>query len=218
MFGMSKEDNCSGLTIKNIPVGEMPALYCHFVLQTIGTAHCELPLLCASTDSGELAYAVPLFVPTLSPISLPVSGGKQEIKGEDYAPHLKHLRTRYKHAEVSIASEELSECLNAMYLAFSQPITILVSASVFACEVYQIISGVKAGELTTYGQIAKALGRSSSSRAVGNALARNEVSFYIPCHRVVRGDGQLGGYRWGVELKRRLTAVEARTTPKVDRS
>jgi AraC family transcriptional regulator of adaptative response/methylated-DNA-[protein]-cysteine methyltransferase len=59
--------------------------------------------------------------------------------------------------------------------------------------------------------IAEAIGRPAAARAVARACASNRVALVIPCHRVVRGDGDLSGYRWGVERKRRLLELETET-------
>ena len=65
------------------------------------------------------------------------------------------------------------------------------------------------GETRSYGEIARALGQPHAQRAVGHACATNPVPLLVPCHRVVRGDGDLGGYRLGTERKRRLLEREA---------
>ena len=60
----------------------------------------------------------------------------------------------------------------------------------------------------TYKEIAEDLGTPKGARAVGRACAENPVALLVPCHRVVRGDGSLAGYRWGVERKRKLLEME----------
>jgi methylated-DNA-[protein]-cysteine S-methyltransferase len=64
------------------------------------------------------------------------------------------------------------------------------------------------GEVSTYGRVARAVGRPGAQRAVGQALARNPFPIVIPCHRAVRADGALGGYRGGVPMKRALLRLE----------
>lgn len=64
------------------------------------------------------------------------------------------------------------------------------------------------GAITTYSEIANRIGRPKASRAVGNALGRNPVAIIVPCHRVVRSDGSLGGYTGGVEYKTLLLDIE----------
>ncbi|HKT59239.1 MAG TPA: methylated-DNA--[protein]-cysteine S-methyltransferase, partial [Gemmatimonadales bacterium] len=64
------------------------------------------------------------------------------------------------------------------------------------------------GATRSYAEIARDLGRPTAARAVARACASNKLAVVIPCHRVVREDGGLGGYRWGVERKRELLSVE----------
>jgi AraC family transcriptional regulator of adaptative response/methylated-DNA-[protein]-cysteine methyltransferase len=62
--------------------------------------------------------------------------------------------------------------------------------------------------VTTYGAIATALGDANAARAVGSAVGSNPVSYLIPCHRVIRASGELGGYAWGPDRKRVMLALE----------
>ena len=64
------------------------------------------------------------------------------------------------------------------------------------------------GQTCSYAEIASQLGAPSAARAVADACARNRIAVLVPCHRVVRGDGSVGGYRWGLPLKRRLLQRE----------
>jgi AraC family transcriptional regulator of adaptative response/methylated-DNA-[protein]-cysteine methyltransferase len=68
---------------------------------------------------------------------------------------------------------------------------------------------IPTGRLTTYGDIARKIGNPGASRAVGTAVGQNPVAFIIPCHRVIRTDGKMGGYRWGIDIKRAIIAREA---------
>jgi AraC family transcriptional regulator of adaptative response/methylated-DNA-[protein]-cysteine methyltransferase len=76
--------------------------------------------------------------------------------------------------------------------------------------VWQELLRIPAGCTRSYGEIARALGRPSAARAVAAACASNPVALVIPCHRVVAGDGGLGGYRWGVDRKKQLLERETR--------
>ncbi len=67
---------------------------------------------------------------------------------------------------------------------------------------------IKRGSITTYGQIAKTIGHSGASRAVGNTLAMNPFPIIIPCHRTIRANGDLGGFRYGKTMKRKLLEME----------
>jgi AraC family transcriptional regulator of adaptative response/methylated-DNA-[protein]-cysteine methyltransferase len=67
---------------------------------------------------------------------------------------------------------------------------------------------IPAGETRSYGEVARAIGDPKASRAVAKACANNRIAVVVPCHRVVRGDGEISGYKWGVERKRKLLAAE----------
>jgi AraC family transcriptional regulator, regulatory protein of adaptative response / methylated-DNA-[protein]-cysteine methyltransferase len=85
-----------------------------------------------------------------------------------------------------------------------------VQASAFQWKVWHELQKIPFGETRTYTDIAKAIGAPKAVRAVASACANNRVALVIPCHRVVRQTGDLGGYRWGIERKRRLLDKERR--------
>ena len=74
----------------------------------------------------------------------------------------------------------------------------------FQCEVWQALLNIPSGTVTTYSDIANAIGRPKSVRAVANAVGANPIAWLIPCHRVIRRDGSLGGYRWGISRKQAM--------------
>ena len=88
------------------------------------------------------------------------------------------------------------------------PVSLYVRGTDFQLQVWRALLEVPPGELTTYGRLAEAVGRPGAARAVGAAVAANPVAYLIPCHRVVRASGELGGYRWGVERKRAMLEWE----------
>ena len=79
----------------------------------------------------------------------------------------------------------------------------------FQIKVWEALMRVPSGHVTTYSEIAGAIGHPAAVRAVGTAVGRNPVSFLIPCHRALRRDGGLGGYHWGLPVKRAILAWEA---------
>ncbi len=85
-----------------------------------------------------------------------------------------------------------------------------IVATAFQWAVWHALRAIPAGETRTYSEIARAVGSPKAVRAVGNACAANPLAVVIPCHRVAREDGSLGGYRWGVERKRELLERERR--------
>jgi AraC family transcriptional regulator, regulatory protein of adaptative response / methylated-DNA-[protein]-cysteine methyltransferase len=79
----------------------------------------------------------------------------------------------------------------------------------FMQEVWQALRDIPVGATASYGEVARRIGAPASARAVARACAANPLAVAIPCHRVVRADGDLSGYRWGLERKRALLAREA---------
>jgi AraC family transcriptional regulator of adaptative response/methylated-DNA-[protein]-cysteine methyltransferase len=84
-----------------------------------------------------------------------------------------------------------------------------VQGTAFQWRVWQALLAIPPGETRTYQQLARAVGRPRAIRAVAGACAANRVAVVVPCHRVVRSDGSLGGYRWGMPRKEKLLAAEA---------
>lgn len=85
-----------------------------------------------------------------------------------------------------------------------------IQATAFQRRVWAALRAVPYGETRTYSEIAAAIGRPETTRAVANACGANPVALVIPCHRVTRKDGALGGYRWGMDRKRALLEAERR--------
>lgn len=135
---------------------------------------------------------------------------------EQLAEEVNGLAMEYKHAEcqetphlLQSYADQLVAYLEARTGAdFCPPLDIL-EGTTFQREVWTELQKLKPGEVVTYTEIAKRLGRPDAVRAVANACATNHLAIAIPCHRVVRQDGSLAGYRWGVKWKRRLLALEA---------
>ena len=83
-----------------------------------------------------------------------------------------------------------------------------VRATVFQWRVWKKLQAIPAGETRTYQQLAEELGQPTASRAVGQVCAANPVALIVPCHRALRKDGNLGGYRWGLSRKEALVEME----------
>ncbi len=83
-----------------------------------------------------------------------------------------------------------------------------LQGSDFECNVWNALREVPAGTTTTYGEIAARLGVPRQAREVGEACAANRLAVVVPCHRVVKKDGSISGYRWGVRRKRKLLERE----------
>ncbi|HEU4403088.1 MAG TPA: methylated-DNA--[protein]-cysteine S-methyltransferase [Candidatus Polarisedimenticolia bacterium] len=109
------------------------------------------------------------------------------------------------------ARRELREYLNGERSFFSVPVD-LSALPEFQRRVLEETMRIPFGEARSYTWIARRIGRPRAVRAVGTALGRNPVPFIVPCHRVLRSDGSLGGYAFGLGMKRRLLELE-RATP-----
>lgn len=86
---------------------------------------------------------------------------------------------------------------------------VFVRGTPFQVRVWQALLRIPTGTLTTYGELAARVGNPTASRAVGSAVGANPLSYLIPCHRVIRGTGVIGEYRWGHLRKRALIAQES---------
>ncbi|MBT5814007.1 MAG: methylated-DNA--[protein]-cysteine S-methyltransferase [Opitutales bacterium] len=84
-----------------------------------------------------------------------------------------------------------------------------VAGSVFQIQVWQALLRIPAGDVSTYKRVASSIGRPGAVRTVGTAIGRNPIAVLIPCHRVIRESGALGGYRWGLPRKQALIGREA---------
>ena len=97
--------------------------------------------------------------------------------------------------------------------AFQQPtgnhsIPLALDGTEFQRKVWQVLQDIPSGETRSYGALARQLGRPNASRAVGAANGQNPVAVLVPCHRVIAGDGSLGGYAGGLALKEKLLTFE----------
>jgi AraC family transcriptional regulator of adaptative response/methylated-DNA-[protein]-cysteine methyltransferase len=126
---------------------------------------------------------------------------------------LNGLRAAFPKAELKQMDRELSYAVDAVLSRLSEnpsagALPLDIRATAFQTRVWQALQAIPRGQTRTYTQIAGELGSPRSARAVANACASNPLAIVVPCHRVVGKDGSLTGYRWGVERKRTLLAIE----------
>jgi len=88
-------------------------------------------------------------------------------------------------------------------------VTLHLHGTPFQLKVWESLLRVPTGRLTTYAGIAQAVGKPGAARAVGSAIGRNPVAVVIPCHRVIRAGGVMGGYRWSLPRKAALIGWES---------
>lgn len=129
--------------------------------------------------------------------------------GEDRAA----LEARFPQAELVEGGAEFAELLSAVIAAVEAPgdfahIPLDVKGTAFQEAVWRELRRIPAGETRSYAQLAAAAGNPKAMRAAGSANGANNVAVLIPCHRVIRTDGSLGGYAYGLEIKRALLSRE----------
>lgn len=136
--------------------------------------------------------------------------------GDDAEVLLRELQDRFPRAEL-IGGDAAFETLVAKVVGFVETpaqglnLPLDIRGTAFQQRVWQALRDIPCGSAVSYAEIAARIGSPKSVRAVAGACAANAIAVAIPCHRVVRNDGALSGYRWGVERKRELLARETKT-------
>jgi len=134
--------------------------------------------------------------------------------GDDPDALARELQDRFPRAKLVGGDETFEQTVAAVVGLVEAPgsrldLPLDIRGTAFQQQVWQALRAVPPGATATYAEIAKAVGRPKAVRAVAQACAANPLAIAIPCHRVVRTDGDLSGYRWGVERKRKLIDREA---------
>jgi AraC family transcriptional regulator of adaptative response/methylated-DNA-[protein]-cysteine methyltransferase len=128
-----------------------------------------------------------------------------------------HLRREYLHAEITRMGDpphpEFQRWVDAIGdlvdgARHSEDLPLDIMATAFQMRVWAYLQRIPYGTVQSYAEVARGLGQPRAARAVANACARNPAAIVIPCHRVIRGSGDLAGYRWGVGRKRALIEHE----------
>ena len=164
-------------------------------METVQTARFESPigtLRIASTAAGVAC------------LDLPHGGGRGF--GGWIARNLPGARREEAFAPNRDAIRQLLEYLEGKRAAFELPLDLRGTS--FQLAVWRALLAIPYGETRSYLDVARAVGSPDAVRAVGMANAANPVPLVVPCHRVIRSGGKLGGYGGGLELKRRLLAME----------
>jgi len=132
---------------------------------------------------------------------------------------LEALRREFPAAKLEAATDpsapEFLQWMDALsaHLAGGRPLLDLpldIQATAFQMRVWDYLRSIPPGKVQSYGEVAAGIGQPTAVRAVARACATNRVALLIPCHRVIRGTGKLGGYRWGLERKQALLDRERR--------
>ena len=132
----------------------------------------------------------------------------------DRTPKLvEELKQEYPRAEITAEKGAFSEWVDEIVArveggAPRRELPLDLQATAFQRRVWQELQGIPRGATRSYAQVARAVGKPHAVRAVARACATNPVSVVVPCHRVVRSDGELAGYRWGIKRKQMLLERE----------
>jgi AraC family transcriptional regulator of adaptative response/methylated-DNA-[protein]-cysteine methyltransferase len=133
--------------------------------------------------------------------------------GETKEELLDALRREYPSATLEASPDqsapEFRKWMDALsaHLAGGRPgmdLPLDIQATAFQMRVWDYLRSIPPGKVQSYGEVAAAIGQPTAVRAVARACSANRVALLIPCHRVIRGTGEAGGYRWGLERKQAL--------------
>lgn len=151
----------------------------------------------------------------LGPFILAVHGTQLRalFLGDDHDQLMNELSARFPISELQDGTTIFQPLVSriadyAKSLDCDLPCELDVVGTEFQKAVWSELLKIPRGETTTYSELSKRLGKEKSYRAVANACGANPISLLIPCHRVVRSDGSLSGYRWGIEKKAKLLEHE----------
>jgi AraC family transcriptional regulator of adaptative response/methylated-DNA-[protein]-cysteine methyltransferase len=148
------------------------------------------PILVAATDRG---------------ICMVEFGAERALLGE--------LRRRFPRARVEAADAQLDSWVKRVVAVIDETtpdrrLPLDIRGTAFQTRVWQALTKLHAGETISYGELARRLDMPGGARAVATACANNGIAVLVPCHRVIGGDGELRGYKWGLKRKRRLLDQE----------
>ena len=151
-------------------------------------------------------------------VALSTKGVASILLGEDPDGLVRNLQDRFPKARLIGADREFEALISQVVGFVENPgigldLPLDVRGTAFQQRVWQALQAIPVGETMSYSQIARRIGLPNSARAVASACAANKLAVAIPCHRVVRNDGELSGYAWGVERKRTLLDWEVSQTP-----
>ncbi len=142
------------------------------------------------------------------------------IFGDDPAPLLRDLQDRFPKADLLGADPAFESTVAQVVAAVEAPgkaldLPLDIRGTAFQQRVWQALRAIPSGRTASYADIAAAIGTPAAVRAVAAACAANTLAIAIPCHRVIRADGALSGYRWGVERKAKLLSREQEASQSV---
>ncbi|HEY6125711.1 MAG TPA: methylated-DNA--[protein]-cysteine S-methyltransferase [Steroidobacteraceae bacterium] len=134
------------------------------------------------------------------------------LDGASDATELKALRSQWPEAVYTRDDDRAKTLVETIWGHKSAKLPLAVCGTNFQVQVWRALLELDPGETVTYSALARHVGQPNAARAVGNAVGANPIAWVIPCHRVLRTGGKLGGYRWGVARKQMIRRWEERRT------
>ena len=135
--------------------------------------------------------------------------------GDDDRELERALRSQFSEADVRLAGSTIHEWISTIVSSIHEPtrgaVPLDAQGTAFQWRVWKELQRIPRGTTLSYSEVARKIGHPTAVRAVARACATNPVALVVPCHRVVREDGGLGGYRWGIERKKALLESEGRS-------
>ncbi len=119
------------------------------------------------------------------------------------------LKQRWPKATFKEAPRLIQKTAREIFKSPRKPLKVLLKGSPFQLKVWEALLQIPQGQTRSYGEVARKIGKPKAGRAVGSAVGANSVGFLIPCHRVIRESGNLGGFSWGLPRKRVMLAWES---------
>ncbi len=131
-----------------------------------------------------------------------------EFIDEDMSSILQDFKLKWKNASISENNETTLEFIDQIFYSSSKNLKALLCGTPFQMQVWEALLKIPYGKVVSYNEIAIKINKPKASRAVANALGRNNIAILIPCHRVIRKIGALGGYKWGEGRKLSILGSE----------
>lgn len=134
------------------------------------------------------------------------------VDDRNYEPQIRELAHKWPRAELIESDQHTAIAIDTIFSRNhtpDRPLSLLVTGTNFQVSVWKALLRIPPGHITSYTDLANALGHPRAARAVGTAIGANPIGFVIPCHRVIRQSGELAGYHWGEIRKHAMHAWEA---------
>ncbi|HEX2978162.1 MAG TPA: methylated-DNA--[protein]-cysteine S-methyltransferase [Candidatus Babeliales bacterium] len=117
---------------------------------------------------------------------------------------LLELQKEWPQVKLISDQEKIPKIIKAIFKKSGETFSLALQGTPFQIEVWKQLIKIPAGSIVSYQEVAHALGKATATRAVASAIAKNNISYLIPCHRVIRKSGKINNYRWGMERKKKL--------------